>query len=186
MERHPSVEFWGIEPHGASAEAARAAGYTQVEEGSFPDIASVLAGLRFDAIFFNDVLEHMVDPAAALVAARELLALDGRVIASIPNTRHIGVWWPLIRRGEWTYTDYGLLDRTHLRFFTRKSMISLFEDTHWTIQSISGIARTRSPEPGVETWKVRWLSRVTRRRVDDFFFAQYVVTATRSQSAPPG
>jgi 2-polyprenyl-3-methyl-5-hydroxy-6-metoxy-1,4-benzoquinol methylase len=177
LERYPDVEFSGVEPHTVSAEVARLSGYVRVEEGGFPEAARVFPAEAFDAIFFNDVLEHMVDPAAALLATRRLLSPTGRVIASIPNVRHFSVWWPLVRYGDWPYADSGLLDRTHLKFFTRKTIVQLFQQTGWRIETISGINRTRWPESNTDTWKTKWLGRLTLGRSDDFFFVQYVVVA---------
>ena len=144
---------------------------------TFPEAARVFPTQAFDAIFFNDVLEHMVDPAAALLATRRLLSPTGYVIASIPNVRHLSVWWPLIRYGDWPYADSGLLDRTHLKFFTRKTIVLLFQQTGWTTESITGINRTRWPDSNIDTWKTRWLGRLTLGRTDEIFFVQYVVVA---------
>ena len=77
-----------------------------------------------DLILAADVLEHIADPAAALRRLRPLLAPGGRLVASVPN----GANWALrlqLLAGRWQYTDRGLLDRTHLRNFTRRS----FHDT---------------------------------------------------------
>lgn len=177
LERRPEVEIWGVEPHAPSAAVARSSGYVHVESGSFPDVAPRFSDGMFDAILFNDVLEHIVEPAAALRAARRLLAREGRVVASIPNVRHFSVWWPLIRHGEWRYTDSGLLDRTHVRFFTRDTMRALFNECGFVVESMTGVNRSRWPDSGIDTWKTRWLSRLTLGRSDDFFFVQYVVVA---------
>ena len=71
-----------------------------------------------DAVVFADVLEHLSDPAETLAFVRELLAPGGVVVTSIPNIAH----WSARRevsRGRFPYSDHGLFDRTHLRFFTR-------------------------------------------------------------------
>lgn len=81
---------------------------------------------KFDVILCLDVLEHMVNPW--LVVDRlvsQYLAPGGTLIVSLPNVRHYSVVLPLLLQGRWDYQDAGLLDRTHLRFFTRDTAISL-------------------------------------------------------------
>ncbi|MHB8727191.1 MAG: class I SAM-dependent methyltransferase [Casimicrobiaceae bacterium] len=90
----------------------------------------------FDALVFNDVLEHLRDPWAVLSRMRPFLRVGGYVIASIPNMRYFEVMKELVVRGEWRYVDEGVMDRTHLRFFTKKSMMDMFLDTGFTHQSI--------------------------------------------------
>jgi 2-polyprenyl-3-methyl-5-hydroxy-6-metoxy-1,4-benzoquinol methylase len=76
----------------------------------------------YEAILCGDVLEHLADPAAALRRLRRFVAADGRLVASVPN----GANWSLrlsLLAGRWNYTDRGLLDRTHLRNFTRRTFL---------------------------------------------------------------
>ncbi len=81
----------------------------------------------FDCISFGDVLEHTVDPESVLRRVRPLLAPGGIVLASLPNVGHASVLRNLFR-GEFPYVSAGLLDSTHLRFFTRAGWIELFLD----------------------------------------------------------
>jgi 2-polyprenyl-3-methyl-5-hydroxy-6-metoxy-1,4-benzoquinol methylase len=99
----------------------------------------LLAGEQFDCIVMNDVLEHLVDPWAALTQLRPLLSPGGVVVASIPNIRYFHVFKEYLLEGQWKYQRDGVMDRTHLRFFTRKSMVDLFQDSGYTMQSIAGI-----------------------------------------------
>ena len=82
---------------------------------------------RFDVVIYGDVLEHLVDPLGALRWARGLLTDSGLIVVSIPNVAHWSVRWSLAT-GRFDYTDYGLLDRTHLRFFTRRTAHELVHD----------------------------------------------------------
>jgi SAM-dependent methyltransferase len=79
----------------------------------------------FDAIIFADVLEHLVDPWRALREAVGVLSDGGVVVASIPNVQNIDVLRRLLR-GRWDYRERGILDRGHLRFFTLRTIRSLF------------------------------------------------------------
>ena len=68
-------------------------------------------------IVFGDVLEHLLDPATVLTSSLELLRPGGSIVISIPNVAHGAVRLALLQ-GRWNYTDTGLLDKTHIRFFT--------------------------------------------------------------------
>ena len=109
----------------------------EVHVGYFPE---VLDGVneRFDLICFNDVLEHMIDPWRALAAAGRWLAPEGRVLASIPNVRY-GPHLQALMLGRWDYVETGILDRSHLRFFTRATMIEMFESAGYRIHTCVGV-----------------------------------------------
>src|SRR6266542_757629 len=87
---------------------------------------------KFDVIMFGDVLEHLVEPKVVLEKVKELIAPEGRVLASVPNVAHGSVRLALLR-GEFRYSDLGLLDKTHLRFFTRQTLDELFREAGYTI-----------------------------------------------------
>jgi SAM-dependent methyltransferase len=134
-EANPQQRLFGIEPDPvAAAEAEAEAVYEQVICGSFP--SDLPDGRAFDCIVFNDVLEHVVDPWTTLRRAKEFLAPGGRVVASIPNVRHYIVVRDLLVHGRWEYADWGVLDRTHLRFFTRASIEELFDSADLEIETL--------------------------------------------------
>jgi len=81
----------------------------------------------FDFIVLADVLEHLRQPADTLIQARELLDSDGKIIISIPNIAYVGIVLEMLR-GNFEYRDQGLLDATHVRFFTRRSMKQLLNN----------------------------------------------------------
>ncbi|HEX5089857.1 MAG TPA: class I SAM-dependent methyltransferase [Nocardioides sp.] len=89
----------------------------------------------FDVVVFGDVLEHLVDPEASLADAVQLLGPDGHVVVSIPNVAHAAVRLALLG-GRWTYTEKGLLDATHLRFFTRETVCDLLEGAGLVIEEL--------------------------------------------------
>lgn len=76
----------------------------------------------FDCILYPDVLEHLRDPWAVLDYHMNFLKPGGSVVISIPNVRNLSVLYNLLVRGHWTYEESGILDRTHLRFFTLKEI----------------------------------------------------------------
>jgi SAM-dependent methyltransferase len=80
----------------------------------------------FDVVLAGDVLEHLVDPRRVLADARSLLAPGGYVVASVPNVAHVDVRMALLC-GRFAYRETGLLDATHLRFFTHDTLLELFE-----------------------------------------------------------
>jgi O-antigen biosynthesis protein len=96
------------------------------------DLEAELDGERFDAVLFADVLEHLRDPAALLQRVRQFVAEGGVVIASIPNVAHASVRLALLG-GSFRYREQGLLDETHLRFFTREGVQDLFESSGYLI-----------------------------------------------------
>jgi 2-polyprenyl-3-methyl-5-hydroxy-6-metoxy-1,4-benzoquinol methylase len=105
------------------------------------DMDAEFRGERFDAVLFADVLEHLRDPGRVLLRVRPLLADGGAVIASIPNVAHGSVRLALLN-GQFRYTPTGLLDNTHLRFFTRDSVRDLFEAAGYHISHWQRTSRT--------------------------------------------
>ena len=97
---------------------------------------TALEGMQFDAIIFADVLEHLADPWLTLRRAARLLNPGGRIIASLPNIRHLSTIYHLVVLGYWPYRDRGIHDRTHLRFFTRRNVLELFRSANLEIESV--------------------------------------------------
>ena len=132
-----NCEVWGVEMN--SAAAARASMVLDKVICSEFNASCFPQDPQFDCIFFNDVLEHMNSPEDALKLAKDLLLPNGAIVASIPNIRHFSVIWDLIINGEWKYQDAGILDRTHLRFFTRKTIVRFFEAVPLNVTKCQGI-----------------------------------------------
>jgi 2-polyprenyl-3-methyl-5-hydroxy-6-metoxy-1,4-benzoquinol methylase len=106
----------------------------QVIVGDYESPADRAAiGGPFDVILMGDLLEHLVDPWEALRSTRSLLAQTGFVVVSIPNVAA----WPVrfgLLRGQFDYADVGLLDRTHLRFFTRATAHELVRSAGFVVE----------------------------------------------------
>lgn len=87
------------------------------------------------ALVFGDVLEHLRDPLAVLRRLVNRLAPGGTVVACIPNIGHWSAVFSLMA-GEWTYTDSGLFDRTHLRFFTQRSANAMLQEAGLVVRKV--------------------------------------------------
>lgn len=143
LKQHINAQVWGIEPSKAAAEMA-ASKLDKVINGLFSQDLPELEGQKFDAIFFNDVLEHLVDPDEILAQCQTLLNKNGHIIASIPNIRWYPVILSLLRYKDFKYQNSGVMDKTHMRFFTAKSMVRMFEEAGYKILKIEGINKDRS------------------------------------------
>lgn len=133
-QKMPGAELYGCELNKA---AARVAGYFSntvvgnIEEGRLPFQEGF-----FDYIIFGDVLEHLRDPKAALIYVKKLLGSGGKVVASIPNLMNISVIMELLK-GNFTYTETGLLDKTHIHFFTYNEIMKIFDEAGYSDLNIT-------------------------------------------------
>ncbi len=177
VRRNRKIEVWGVEPI-SSVAAEASAKLDQVIVGTFGP-QTELPERTFDCIVFNDVLEHMVAPEKALRYASTLLTHDGLIVASIPNIRYLPILWPLMVRGRWKYEDCGVLDKTHVRFFTRSSIIAMFQSEGYTVGSISGInPRAGIPQSSKRLWRAyEFVNALSFQRFDDLRFQQFAVVA---------
>ncbi len=137
------TEIWGVEPDRISAEIAAKILY-KVINGKIDDAISLLPDNYFDAIILNDVLEHLLFPWDDLKVLKSKLSDDGVIVCSIPNVRYIKNLYHILISKNWEYTESGILDSTHFRFFTKKSIASLFSKSGYSIEKIKGINKTKS------------------------------------------
>lgn len=131
----------GVTLNEREAELARP-DYRRVEVANLDDceLPRLFDGQRYDHIICADVLEHLRQPERVLAACRELLAEDGQVLISIPNAAYVGLIAELME-GEFRYREEGLLDSTHLRFFTRQSLTRFLSQNDWGIETLETIVR---------------------------------------------
>jgi len=94
----------------------------------------------YDVIVCADVLEHLSQPERVLGACRSLLKSGGRLLTSVPNAGYAGLIAELLQ-GEFRYREEGLLDRTHLRFFTRRSLGRFLGEYRWALRQLDTIRR---------------------------------------------
>ena len=159
-------EVWAVEIDcGAAQEAAKK--LDRVINADAVEALNELPDNFFDCILFLDVLEHFVDPYSVLIAMKKKLTDKGVIVASIPNVRYYENIIELVIRGNWDYQDAGTLDKTHLRFFTYKSILKMFEELGFEVVLIEGINKTRNK-------KLRLLNWLLLGSLDDLKYLQFV------------
>jgi O-antigen biosynthesis protein len=109
-----------------------------VADLDFTRLEEILHGQTFDVATLGDVLEHLRDPQRLLDQVAAILNPDGYIVASIPNIAHGAIRLALLQ-GKFEYTKYGILDNTHLRFFTYESAKALFDKTGYLINSVDRV-----------------------------------------------
>lgn len=87
---------------------------------------------KYDYIVFADVIEHLINPVSTLLNIKKLLKKNGKIVYSLPNMAHISIRLQLLA-GEFMYTETGLLDKTHLHFYTKMSIQSMFQEASYEI-----------------------------------------------------
>ena len=138
----PDVEYWGVEPVANAAEEAVACGI-KVFVGTYDQVREKLPDCYFDLVVCNDVIEHMPNPEDFLASVKEKMVPRGMLVGSVPNVRFWGNLINLLVRRDWKYEDSGVLDKTHLRFFTRKSLRRLLESAGYRMELLRGIESMR-------------------------------------------
>jgi 2-polyprenyl-3-methyl-5-hydroxy-6-metoxy-1,4-benzoquinol methylase len=148
--RDRGARVWGVEIDEAAAKkAAEVCEQVVVGDVEQLDLDAELEQHEFDWLLLLDVLEHLRDPLATLKRCTALLAPGGRVLISIPNIAHTSVRLQLLR-GRFQYTETGLLDRTHLRFFDQSSVRELLAAAELSIEEELPIRRSLEEEPTPE------------------------------------
>jgi O-antigen biosynthesis protein len=128
----------------------------------------------FDCILYGDVLEHLVDPWKVLKEHRSLLKPGGIIVCSIPNIRHYRITKRLLLKGKWDYQESGILDRTHLRFFTIGSMQNMIADSGFEIATVI-------KTPAAAKW-LKWLNRLLGGLLIDHLVRRYVFSARKKDA----
>ena len=163
------VEAWGVELNESAADLARPR-LDKVIHGRFERELN-LPENHFDVVFFNDVLEHVPDPGMMLVYAKTLLVPDGRIVASLPNFRYFPNIWKIVVEKSARYEPEGIMDRTHLRIFTKSSIELLFKEAELEIELIEGI------NPIQASKKFTILNAITLNWLADTRYLQFAVVA---------
>lgn len=128
----------------------------------------------FDIILLGDILEHLIDPWTTLCKIKNLLKKNGRIIMSIPNIRHYSAIKSILLDGDFKYSQDGIFDQTHLRFFTKKNIVELITGASLEIERLTS-------QFDQENFKCKryWLNRLTLGIFHDFFVFQYLIVAIK-------
>lgn len=167
--RGKCARYCGIELNSQAASAA-ALELHEVVHGNVETIELPWAPEQFDALIMSEVLEHLVDPWSTLRKLHPLLKPGALVIAGSPNVAHYRVIVMLLQ-GDWQLKESGLMDRTHLRWFTPKTYERLFIETGYEILSTTHI--------GQDGMKARIASMLLFGRLDWLWTRQIKIKARR-------
>lgn len=141
----------------------------QVWTGSLESAVAEVPWEHYDLVILADVLEHLSDPWAALRQLRAHTAPGCKLLLSVPNVRHYKVSLPLLFRGEFRYEADGIMDRTHLHFFTRGSLEETVRDCGWTPRFLDSHMKGRYR---------RWY--MPTRLLEPFVAVQFMLLAEKS------
>lgn len=158
--------YVGIELSSDAANCA-AANLSQVIIGNAETMDMSRFDVPFDALIMSEVVEHLIDPWATVSRLATLIRPGGMVIASSPNISH----WQVIRsltKGQFVYSDSGMMDQTHMRWFTPSSYKALFEGAGFAIESLEPI---KAPNR-----KKRWFNALTGNKFRHLTMTQIMVT----------
>ena len=161
--------YVGVELFEAAANEARGV-LSEVITGNVETLSFDFAPASFDAIIFSEVLEHLVEPAAAVKRLARFVRPGGLLLASSPNIAH----WRVIRElahGRFDAADRGVFDRTHLRWFTPQTFSAMFEAAGFRVFDVGPVTPFSD--------KTRLISKLTSGRIDHLFMTQIAVAAVR-------
>jgi SAM-dependent methyltransferase len=169
-QARPGCIVSGVEIHPQAACEARSR-LDHVIELPVEIALDIIEANSVDCVICNDVLEHLVDPWAVCLQIKRILRQSGTIVASIPNVRHFPVFKKYFLGGDWEYEKWGVLDRTHLRFFTKRSIERLFVETGFHAEQIAGIFPQKLP------WKAALLNRLLKGKLNDMQYERYACVA---------
>src|SRR4051794_27334942 len=144
----------------------------QVIVGDLQQIEVDTLAATYDVLLFGDTLEHIADPVAVLTRLRTRLNPGGALVLSIPNVANWAVRLSLLA-GQFRYTDRGILDRTHLRFYTKRTLVEMLADAGFTVERITGTI----PVPFLRTPALTRLAHRIGNLRPSLFAYTFIVTA---------
>ncbi|CAH0166998.1 Ubiquinone biosynthesis O-methyltransferase [Pedobacter sp. Bi27] len=174
VKKNIPCTYFGIEPDGRFIQSAIEK-LDQFDNSLFT-AESKLPHNHFDCIVFNDVLEHLAEPQATLINCKAFLKENGVIVSSIPNIRHAPYLYRLFYLGEFQYENSGIMDKTHLRFFTKKSIKKMYQSLGFEVIQHVGINESLSPK---FKFLVGILNLVTYNKFEDTKYQQYATVARK-------
>ncbi len=139
-----ATERWGVDLNPVSAEKAKAI-FDKVLVGTYEQWCKDLPDNYFDLVVCNDVIEHMEDHDFFFESIKTKMREGGHLVGSLPNIRYVSALIEILVKKDWHYKTYGTFDRSHMRFFTRKSLIRTFGEHGFNIRKFHGINRAGRP-----------------------------------------
>lgn len=177
--KNKGCEMWGIEPDNEGYNLSIKKGYIKVvsscvEAGLADDS---LKNEKFDYIIMADVLEHLVNPENILSKIDNFLNKNGKLLVSLPNVGHYSTRFSLLL-GRWDMQDAGILDRTHLHFYTLKTMSEMFKKTGWQIDLVR-------PRGDLERWgrkiNLEKVGKIFLFGLSRFFAVQFIFVLSKER-----
>ncbi len=187
-EKFHGVEYTGLESEEAIAQIAQ----TRLDKVITADIEKVelhecgLSEEYFDLVICGDVLEHLYDPWKTLSYLNDFLKPEGTLLLSIPNVQNISNIINLLN-GHWSYTENGILDATHIRFFTLKEVVKMLSGTGYKLTQCKG---SLDPRLQSDTWPKNFdfgnfeIKNLTQREAFYFSTFQYLIAARKVVPQP--
>lgn len=171
---YPNSNLYGIEFDEKPADIANH--FAQVDTYDIESTELNYDENFFDYIIFGDVLEHLKDPAKVVTNMKRYLKKSGSLIISLPNIMHYSVIFSLLN-GNFTYGDAGILDKTHLKFFTKNEIISMLTNAGYNIETMKMKIVDENEEANKKIDEIMKLSFVTSSEKEEFKTYQYIVKA---------
>ena len=169
-----NAEVWGIEIEPKIAAIATKSLH-KVLCGNAEELIFDLPDNTFDLICFNDSLEHLLWPEQMLQHCKTKLRDEGEILCSLPNMRYFRIIFDLVFKKKWEYEDAGILDKTHLRFFTINSIKNMFQRSGYTITVLEGNqAKSRAR---TKSWRYRIFQILTFGNAEDMRHGQFHIKA---------
>lgn len=137
------AESWAVEIDEASVKEAERKLDKVINADAYEALVEIPKHY-FDCIVLLDILEHLADPYHFLNELKPRLKQGGIIVLSIPNIRYYRIFMDYVFGGNWEYKDHGVLDKTHLKFFTHKSIDNMFRQLGFEILMLEGIHPTSS------------------------------------------
>lgn len=189
LHKHKKCSVYGIEVDKKACEVCEKNGnYKKIYNFSISDTNSkqykefLNESIKFDYIILADVLEHLVDPADTLYNVQKLLNDNGRILVSLPNVAHFDIINGLCEN-KFNYNTYGLLDNTHIKFFTDKSFAQMIMEMNKIYKCNLDMKRigqvTIYPD---FAYNDSYMLRTLRSKIIDAYTLQYILEIKKSNS----
>lgn len=172
---YPNAELYGIELNESTTEIAGT--FAEVKAGNVEHELLEYPAEFFDYIICADVLEHLYNPWQALETLRKHLKPEGKLLISIPNVMHFSLVRDLLN-GNWTYEDAGLLDRTHVRFFTIKEFRKMLQGAGYGDFHIESVTVPINKQD--EEFLQRLVTLGSKEYLDQYMTYQYIIKASNN------